>query len=65
MKEETDFVFLKTPRGIWYRIPSDYEPLFNQLLEESILSESSTKFLREFKEFKSISPSEFRKLNKK
>ncbi len=61
MEEEIDYIFVKTSKDQWFRIPDYAEPLFNQLLEESILSESSSKFIREFREFKSMSPTEFRK----
>lgn len=65
MEDNEEYIFVKTPRGTWYRIPEFMEPLFNRLLEESILTESSAKFIREFKDFKiNCSPVEYKKLNK-
>lgn len=63
--ENESYVYLKTPRGRWYFLPEVLEPLFNQLLEESILNESSAKFIREFKEYEISNPSTHRKQFKK
>lgn len=66
MEEQENFIYLKNHLAHWFYLPEDLEPLFNSLLEDYILTGKSSKFLKEFKDYRIISREEHKKqqLNK-
>ena len=61
--ENEDYIYVKTHKNQWYYINSDDEQLFNLLLEDYILTNNPSKFLKEFKDFRINSREEHKKAN--
>jgi hypothetical protein len=60
---EDNKIYVKTHKNQWYWIYEEDEPTFNLLLEDYILSNNPSKFLKEFKDFRIESREEHKKAN--
>lgn len=66
IKNMENGIYIKNHLNQWFYIDEELEPLFNSLLEDYILTGKSSKFLKEFKDFRITSREEHKKsqLNK-